>query len=512
MDATVRCFGDAMTVQVVVNMAFIIMAVAVAVVGWRMSMSGDARHARAPMALILVGVLALTISHTRNLWTILRGEIPEDWFRTLDSSPLTSSLFIETIGTMCLCVGMFVLLHTLSRQTRAAVEASAARDAANRELRVREADYVRAAEAGGVGVWRWDVRDDRMMYSDELNRMLGGDDGESIETFDEWMAVVTSPADVMYRRKIADDFMEGKHNGEYTGEYSARLASGQIRHFLTRSGPWFDNEGKPVGLVGADVDITALKILTEELSRAKEQAELANRMKTEFLANMSHELRTPLNAIIGFSEILDSEMYGGLGNPQYKEYAGIIKSSGTHLLSIINDMLDLARIEAGVVDIMPEPIDISAEVRGVIGSLGTEAAKRGIGLNFTPPDRDIIAMMEARHARQMLMNLISNAIKFTEDTGTIWISAEVESDGTLILRVRDEGIGIPEESLDDVMKPFQQVADSLTRAHGGTGLGLPITNSIAEMYGGRLELQSTVGEGTEAIITLPLVPPSDSDV
>ena len=248
--------------------------------------------------------------------------------------------------------------------------------------------------------------------------------------------------------------------------------------------------------------------------RAHQQAEAANRAKSEFLANMSHELRTPLNAILGFSEVLMREMAGPLGQPRYREYATDIHDSGRHLLAVINDILDLSKIEAGRVELIDGEIEVGPLAHKAARLLAERAEQADIEIRLlSEPDLPIL-IADERLVRQALLNLLSNAVKFTPRGGRVEICLSLASDGTLCVRVRDTGIGIAESDLKRVLTPFSQVESTLTRNYQGTGLGLPLTKSFVEMHGGSLELKSSLGDGTEVTLRFPaerVRPPPMSD-
>ena len=247
--------------------------------------------------------------------------------------------------------------------------------------------------------------------------------------------------------------------------------------------------------------------LSRKYSEEKEKAERAALAKSAFLANMSHELRTPLNAVIGFSEIMTNELAGPLGDPSYKEYAKDILMSGQHLLDMINDILDMAKIEAGKMTISPQPIDPVDPVDAAMRMIRRKAEEKGIDLVLEAEDNlpDIDA--DHRAIRQMMLNLLSNAIKFTDPAGTITV--RVEQRGTdIYFGVTDTGIGIPAEDLPRLAQPFEQVAKTKDRNHEGTGLGLSLTKSFAEMHGGRMLLSSIYGEGTTVAFVLPIGGPA----
>jgi signal transduction histidine kinase len=257
------------------------------------------------------------------------------------------------------------------------------------------------------------------------------------------------------------------------------------------------------GILVTYTDITERKRVEADLRRARDEAELASRSKTEFLANMSHELRTPLNAVIGFSDVLSGELFGQLGDRRYREYARDIRDSGLHLLKLINDVLDVAKIEHGTVEIADETVDVSSVVESCIRLMRERAATAGVSLAVhLQPDLPMLRA-DSRRLKQILINLLSNAVKFTQAGGRVTVEAGVELRGFRIL-VGDTGIGIAAEDLETALRPFGQIDSRLARKYQGTGLGLPLTKAMAELHGGALELTSTPGEGTTATVWLPL--------
>lgn len=240
-----------------------------------------------------------------------------------------------------------------------------------------------------------------------------------------------------------------------------------------------------------------------QLLEERDRAELANRSKSEFLANMSHELRTPLNAIIGFSEILHNELMGPLGVDSYKEYALNIKDSGSHLLAIINDILDLSKIEAGKVELADDIIDLSRVLRSCTRLMEVRAAAAQVTLvtNISPALPALLA--DERKIKQIMINLLSNAVKFTPENGQVTVSAARLDGGGIEIVVADTGIGIAAGDISKALSPFNQIDSSLSRKYSGTGLGLPLADSFTRMHGGSLTLQSREGEGTTVTLYFP---------
>jgi cell cycle sensor histidine kinase DivJ len=218
---------------------------------------------------------------------------------------------------------------------------------------------------------------------------------------------------------------------------------------------------------------------------------------------MSHELRTPLNAVIGFSEILNRELFGTMGEQRYRDYARLIHESGEHLLNVVNDILDMSKIEAGKFKIVKEPFDVAPLVNSCTDIMRHAAEKKGITLSTEVPSDLPELVADKRACKQMLLNVISNAIKFTETGGWVRIFARVDKD-MAVLTVADNGIGISENDLPKLGKPFVQADTSYNRSYEGAGLGLSVVKGLARLHGGRFEIESKLGHGTTAAIVLPL--------
>jgi signal transduction histidine kinase len=245
-----------------------------------------------------------------------------------------------------------------------------------------------------------------------------------------------------------------------------------------------------------------LEVAAVKSAAALEAAEAGNRAKSEFLAAMSHELRTPLNAVIGFADMLGHEPFGTLGSPRYREYVTHIRDSGTHLLRLINDVLEFSKAQAGMLELEESEVDIGREIANAIAGVGPAALQAGLAvqseISFDLP----LLRADARRVRQILNNLLSNAIKFTPPAGHVRIGASMRG-GDLAITVNDTGIGIAAEDVAKAFESFRQIDSRLSRRYEGAGLGLPFTKQLVERHGGKITIDSTPGEGTTATVTFP---------
>jgi len=277
---------------------------------------------------------------------------------------------------------------------------------------------------------------------------------------------------------------------------------GNTRVLLATKAVFHGDDGEDSMVVTVWLDITERKAAERDLIMAKEQAELANRSKTEFLANMSHETRTPLNAIIGFSQVIAGEMLGPIGTPKYIGYAHDILISAEHLLGIINDILDLSKLEAGKLDLAEEVLDLAKMVDDL--TLLSEAKARASEIRISLRHEGAIPALRAdpRKLKQIVLNLLINAIKFSHPGNEVAIVLR-NVVGAVAIDVVDHGIGMDAEEVAVAMTRFGQVASAWTRKHDGTGLGLPLAVGLTELHGGTLTIRSTKGVGTTVTVAFP---------
>ncbi len=306
--------------------------------------------------------------------------------------------------------------------------------------------------------------------------------------------------------------------GASTGFYEERYtdAAGVPHDWLTAKLPVKDPRGRVRLVISVSTEITERKHAEEKVLRAqealleaKEAAERANRAKSQFLANMSHELRTPLNAVIGFSEVMMNELFGPIGSTRYREYAHDIHRSGSHLLDLINDILDMAKIEVGRRELNPEPIDLAAEIDETMRLIQWRVGG-GVTLRTELGGAPVSAAFDRRALRQILLNLVGNAVKFTPAGGTVTLSVQRQPEG-LALVIADTGIGISKEHLAHLGTPFYQAHSADVAGKEGTGLGLALTKALVELHGGRMLIESELGVGTTVTALFPNSAPSPAE-
>ncbi len=350
-------------------------------------------------------------------------------------------------------------------------------------------------------------RNEKLLFCNEaLAKIFGFDD------IDDMMQISsTQLLAAPHERDRITKYIDARTAGEPVPETyefeGVRKDGGRI--WLRRSARTVSWRGMSA-IQGTIIDVTNRRRAEERLRKAVTDAEFANRSKSDFLAKMSHELRTPLNAIIGFSEVLKAETFGALGHPKYGEYVGDISASGHHLLDMINDILDMSKIEAGKYELRMGTVDPRLLVQETVQVVNPQLEQHQLTIETHFGENVSTLTGDQRAMKQVLLNLLSNAIKFTPDKGQIIITVEAAENNCLDISVADTGIGIEAEDIEKVLLPFNQVGSAQVTVHHGTGLGLPIIKSLVELHGGQLHIESKPGVGTTVHVSLPNHTPANS--
>jgi PAS domain S-box-containing protein len=349
--------------------------------------------------------------------------------------------------------------------------------------------------------WYWEVDENRkMVFISELYYTLTASGRQSILGQDATTFLRNYAADAESWANLAP-FEERKAIRGVRLRYPR--TDGSVIYLSVSAKPCFADTGDFVGYRGVGSDITAAFEAGRSLREAKERAEIANRAKSEFLANMSHELRTPLNAIIGFSEIIMNRIFGSDNLERYDSYAQDINNSGRHLLSIIDEILDLSKIEAGHEELNEGTIELSELISSTRRLFNGRFDQAELALKIEIPSPGLMVLCDTTKLKQCLSNLLSNSLKFTPVGGEITVRMGLNDCGDLEIAVNDTGVGIASTDIPTVMAPFGQVESAFQRAHSGTGLGLPLTRALIELHGGTFEIDSVLGKGTTVTLTLP---------
>lgn len=367
----------------------------------------------------------------------------------------------------------------------------------------RQKDQLREAEAiGRIGHWYWKLGQDDIEFSDEMFRIFGAQSGDFSPNLDIVNQFVHRRDVGRMMRAFQRAIIEQQ---DHDIDFRIRRGDGTYAHVRCRGRCKLDSDGYAVALFGIMQDISDRIEQENNLRRAKEEAEHAYATKSQFLANMSHELRTPLNAIIGFSEILERQLFGPLGSDKYIGYTKGIRESGEHLLNLITDILDMSKIEAGHYTLSVEKMSMEGILHTAIHMMEGRALDRHIkiDLSMDKNPRELIA--DKRAVMQVVLNILSNAVKFSHEGGKVQVQY-LERPDYLSLRVSDSGIGIPANKLPYIGRPFEQVSNQYNRSHEGSGLGLAISKELIELHGGALMIDSTLGKGTSVTIRLPYTP------
>lgn len=374
-------------------------------------------------------------------------------------------------------------------------------------LQIRAEQLNEAQKIARMGHWHWTIEDANMHWSNQLYELFGVEQGHFTPSFG-------AVNDMIHSRdleRVLHAFERGMiDKRDFEVEFRFTTPKGALKHAACKAQCTLDTKGDLKKLFGIMRDITEQTHAERTLRQAKDAAESAYQAKSRFLANMSHELRTPLNAIIGFSEMMQGQLLGPIGNERYADYITSIHESGKHLLDLVTDILDMSKIEAGKYRLELEDVNLEKTISVAVHMMAGRAEEQNINLNINGHSNDldtgVKTVSDRRALMQILLNLLSNAIKFTPENGTVTVDLKAGSEqgqAGYFIHINDTGIGIPKEKLEQVTKPFEQVAGAHTRNHEGSGLGLSITKNLIELHGGTLSLTSQVNIGTCATIFVP---------
>ena len=372
------------------------------------------------------------------------------------------------------------------------------RKCAEERREVSERRLAHAQKLARLGIFEWDAAGSDMYWSDIMYDIVGLSPDSPPLDFSQYLLLVRAESRDLVRSTFRRRLTTG---GKYNQEYEIVRPDGQIRAVRAEAEAVMNDQGEVVRILGSVHDQTGAKRVETALRRAKEVAVEANKAKSEFLANVSHELRTPLNAIIGFSEVMIQEVFGPVGNDRYRDYAGDIRQSGIHLLGVINDLLDYSKLEAGRLELHLEEICVRRIIDKCIRMMRQGAESENVALVGKLPEIDDLLHGDEQKVTQIVLNLLSNAIKFTPAGGVVTVSMH-ETDSGIDIEVTDTGIGMSSSDIELALSPFGQVDSALNRRHAGTGLGLPLSKSLAELHGGTLKITSAPGAGTTVTVHL----------
>jgi PAS domain S-box-containing protein len=360
-----------------------------------------------------------------------------------------------------------------------------------------------AASAAGIGVFERKAGSDVQFWDERMHAIYGTSPKEFTPTVTEWLNFIYPEDREMAKEKITQATEQGT---PYKHEYRIITADGSLRYIASHAIVLLNKEHKFTDMIGVNMDITTIKSAEDALRMTNAELERALRVKDEFLANMSHELRTPLNAILGLSESLEEQIAGPLNEKQTK-YLHTISESGRHLLELINDILDLAKIEAGQIVLDMNKVNVKLLCQAATRMIIQLAQKKEQELTLEIDETINLIWADERRLKQMIVNLLSNAVKFTPRGGKVGIKVAVEhASNTVLITVWDNGIGIKDENLEHIFNPFVQLDSSLARESAGTGLGLGLVAQMARLHGGHIKVASTPGEGSQFTIALPWKP------
>jgi two-component system cell cycle sensor histidine kinase PleC len=352
----------------------------------------------------------------------------------------------------------------------------------------------------GAGFSIWDSEDRLVLWNQRMHEILSHvtDDIQQGAVFTELIRRATPFVVSIGGTQDSVEWVAARvaRHRNPTGPFEMAFTNGRYVQV------WEEKTGEG-GIVSLYLDITDRKRAEQELLQTKEAAESANQSKSQFLANMSHELRTPLNAVLGFSEVMMSEIMGPLGDRRYHEYAKDIHDAGSHLLDIISDILDMSKIEAGHFDLDAQWIDVADPVGETLRLIGARARDGGLTISREIEPNLPPLYADLRSVKQILLNLLGNAIKFTPAGGKVTVGARLLPNRGLSLSVSDTGLGIAAEDIPQALKPFGQIERALSRRHGGVGLGLPLSKHLVELHDGTLDIASEPGKGTTVSIYFP---------